>query len=108
MNAVHDRERGVDACQFFDDDGLGDIVDGGAPVGFGDGDAVKAVFQESGPLFGGGNLVLIAMLNRGCKHRFSKVPHQLANHLLFVGFAEVHALTIRPTLWSFLIRLIPW
>ena len=46
------------------------------------------------------------MLNRRRKHRFSKVSHQFTNHLLFIGFAEVHALTKSPNMRSLLTRLI--
>ena len=106
MDTVHDGERRVDASEFFDDDGFGYVIDGRATVGFGNGNAVQAVFEEGLPFFGGWDLVLIAMLNRWCKHRFSKVSHQFTNHLLFIGFAEVHALTKSPNMRSLLTRLI--
>ena len=54
MDTVHDGERWVDASEFFDDDGFGYVIDGRATVGFGNGNAVQAVFEEGLPFFGGG------------------------------------------------------
>ncbi len=50
-------------------------------------------------------MVLISMFNRWRKHRFSKVSHQFTNHLLFVSFAEIHALTSPSNRGCFLTRL---
>ena len=67
---------------------------------------MEAVFEEGLPFLRRWNLVLISVFNRWRKHRFSKVAYQLSNHLLFVGFAEVHALTNLPSMGSLLTRLI--
>ena len=66
---------------------------------------MKAVFKERFPFFGRRNLVLVTVFNRRRKHRFGKVSHQFTNHLLFVSFAEVHALTNPPSRGCFLTRL---
>ena len=44
MNAKHHGEGGIHPRQFLDDDGLRNIVDGGATVGLRNGHAVQAVF----------------------------------------------------------------
>ena len=106
VDTVHDGEGRVDPCQLFDDDRLGHVIDGRTTVGFGNRDAVETVFEEGLPFFGRGDLVLVSMLHRGRKHRFSEVSHQFSNHLLFVGFTEVHALTKSPNMRSLLTRLI--
>ena len=66
---------------------------------------MQAVFEERFPLIGGRDLVLVPVFDRRRKHRFSKVSHQFTNHLLFVRFAEVHALTGLSNRGCFLIRL---
>ena len=106
VNTVHHGKRRVHPSQFLDDDRLGDIIDGRASVGFRDGDAVEAVFKERLPFFRRRDLILVAVFNRGGQNGFSEVPHQLSNHLLLVGFAEVHALTNLANMWSLLTRLI--
>ena len=75
-------------------------------MGFGDGDPVETVFEEGLPLLGGWNLILVSVLHCRRKHRFSEVSYQFSNHLLFVGFTEVHALTESPNMRSLLTRLI--
>jgi hypothetical protein len=50
-------------------------------------------------------LVLVSVFNRWRKDRFGKVSHQFTNHLLFVSFAEVHALTNPSSRGCFLTRL---
>ena len=106
VNTVHHSEGGINPCKLLNDDRLGHVINGRAPVVFRDGDAVEAVFEEGLPFLRRWNLVLISVFNRWRKHRFSKVAYKLSNHLLFVRFAEVHALTILPSMGSLLTRLI--
>ena len=104
VDAIHDGKRGVDAGQLLDDDRFGDVVNGRTAVRFGNGDAVQTVFKEGLPLFRGRHLMLVSVLYGGCQNGFSKVPHQFSNHLLFIGFAKVHALPDGPSERSFLTR----
>ena len=85
-------ERSVDSGEFFNDDGIRDIVCTDAAVFFWEGDSGKAELCTLIPEVNGEFFQFVTFFRTWCHFLFCKIAHHFFNHQMVFIIIKIHSL----------------
>src|SRR5580704_18030844 len=90
LDGEDDAGGGAGAGDFFDDDGVGDVIEAGAAFGFGDGDSGEAEFGGFMETFAREFSGLVVFAGERLYLRFREFANGFLEELLVFGQSEIH------------------